>query len=50
MKSYYANESVRLVGKGWEIRRQLKELSTRRAPSSTAHLTLGDYLKRRCPQ
>ncbi|WP_083814185.1 Z-ring formation inhibitor MciZ [Paenibacillus curdlanolyticus] len=50
MKSYYAHESVRLVGKGWEIRRQLKELSTRHSPSSTAPLTLGDYLKRRTPQ
>jgi hypothetical protein len=50
MKAYYAQESVRLVGKGWEIRRQLKEMSGRSRESASAPSMLVDYLHRRSPK
>ncbi|GFN30567.1 Z-ring formation inhibitor MciZ [Paenibacillus xylaniclasticus] len=46
MKSYYSHESLRMVGKGWEVRRMLKELTCRNAGSSM----LSEYLKRRTPK
>ncbi|WP_164779720.1 Z-ring formation inhibitor MciZ [Paenibacillus kobensis] len=46
MKSYYANESFRMVGKAWEIRRML-EAMTRRSDEPTS---LAEYLKRRNPK
>jgi hypothetical protein len=39
MKLYYHSNSLRLVGKAWEIRAKLKELKTDRP------ITLQEYLK-----
>lgn len=50
MKAYYAQETLRLVGKGWEIRRQLKEMSVRSRESASAPSMLVDYLQRRSPK
>ncbi|GMK37941.1 hypothetical protein PCCS19_09950 [Paenibacillus sp. CCS19] len=50
MKAYYAQETLRLVGKGWEIRRQLKEMSARSRESVNAPSMLADYLYRRSPK
>jgi len=46
MKSYYSHESFRMVGKGWEIRRMLKEMTRQ----SAGPASLADYLKRRSPR
>ncbi|BBH21072.1 hypothetical protein Back11_24170 [Paenibacillus baekrokdamisoli] len=52
MKQYSVASQLILVGKAWEIRHQLKQLSKQNSASGTSYKsvsTLGEYLENRRP-